>query len=115
MYYAYLHSYVLDLQLFIVFFFNDTATTEIYTAQTLDLLEPGDYVTHCYTPCPGNLVGRDGKVLPEALSARDRGVWFDLAFGGFNFSFDVAERLLDQGIVPSTISTDLQQINVTGP
>jgi len=89
--------------------------TETYTPQTLDLLEAGDYVTHCYTPCPGNLIGRDGKVLPEALGALERGVRFDLAFGGFNFSFDVAERLMDQGIVPSTISTDLQQINVTGP
>lgn len=88
---------------------------QTYTAETLDLLESGDYVAHCYTPSPGNLIGEDGKVLPEALNARDRGVWFDLAFGGFNFSFDLAESLMDQGIVPSTISTDLQQINVTGP
>lgn len=88
---------------------------ETYTPQLLDLLEPGDFVTHCFTPCPGNLLGKDGKALPEALRARDRGVWFDLGFGSFNFSFDAAEKLMDQGIVPSTISTDLQQVNVTGP
>lgn len=106
---------VLDLPLYVHIGDIFTSPIRTYTAETLDLLEPGDYVTHCYTPCPGNLIGEDGNVLPEALSARDRGVWFDLAFGGFNFSFDVAERLMDQGIVPSTISSDLQQINVTGP
>jgi dihydroorotase len=89
--------------------------TETFTAPILDLLESGDFVTHCFTPCPGNLIGEDGRLLPEALRARDRGVWFDTGFGGFNFSFDIAEQVMDQGIVPSTISTDLQQINVTGP
>ncbi len=89
--------------------------TRTYTAQTLDLLTAGDYVTHCFTPCPGNLLGPDGKLLPEALRARDRGVHFDVAFGSFNFGFDVAERVIAQGIDPSTISSDLQQINITGP
>jgi dihydroorotase len=88
---------------------------ETQTAKMLDLLEVGDYVTHSFTPCPGNLIGKDGRILPEALAARDRGVWFDTAFGGFNFSFDVAERVLNEGIVPTTISSDLQQINITGP
>ncbi|HUE81551.1 MAG TPA: amidohydrolase/deacetylase family metallohydrolase [Pyrinomonadaceae bacterium] len=106
---------VLELPLYVHIGELFESPPETYTEPTLNLLEAGDYVTHCYTPCPGNLIGKDGKVLPEALAARDRGVWFDLAFGGFNFSFDVAERLMDQGIVPSTISTDLQQINVTGP
>lgn len=103
----------LPLYLHIGDLFEKPAKT--YTAPALDLLEPGDYVAHCYTPCPGNLIGDDGRALPEAIAARDRGVFFDLAFGGFNFSFDVADRLMDQGIVPSTISSDLQQINVTGP
>ena len=86
-----------------------------YTAQTLDLLTRGDYVTHCFTPSPGNLLGTDGKLLPAALRARDRGVLFDVGFGSFNFGFDTAERVVAQGIVPSTISSDLQQVNITGP
>jgi dihydroorotase len=108
-------SEVLGLPLYIHIGELFTKPTRTYTAETLDLLEAGDFVAHCYTPCPGNLLDQDGKVLPQALAARDRGVWFDLAFGGFNFSFDVAETLMDQGIIPSTISSDLQQINVTGP
>ena len=92
----------------------ETPTTT-YTAQTLDLLTAGDYVTHCFTPCPGNLLGQDGRLLPEALRARDRGVLFDVAFGSFNFGFDAAEQVMAQGIVPSTISSDLQQVNITGP
>jgi dihydroorotase len=86
-----------------------------YIDQVLDFLEPGDVVTHCFTRYHANLLGPDGKVLPQALAARDRGVQFDVGFGSFNFSFDVAERLLEQGLIPSIISTDLQQANVTGP
>lgn len=106
---------VLDLPLYMHIgdIFEAPATT--YTSQTLDLLTEGDYVTHCFTPCPGNLLREDGRLLDEALRARDRGVLFDVAFGSFNFGFEAAEEIMGQGIVPSTISSDLQQVNITGP
>jgi dihydroorotase len=86
-----------------------------YTAEVLDLLEPRDLVTHCYHNNPGRLLDDDGRVLPQAWAARERGVLFDTGHGAFNFSFDVAERALAQGFVPDTISSDLQQANVLGP
>src|SRR5215212_1570280 len=88
---------------------------ETFTDQILDLLEAGDIVTHCFNSNPGNLLGKDGKVLPQALAAQERGVRYDIGFGSFNFSYDVAEQLLAEGIVATTISSDLQQSNVTGP
>jgi dihydroorotase len=88
---------------------------ETFTDQILDLLEAGDIVTHCFNSNPGNLLGKDGKVLPQALAAQERGVRYDIGFGSFNFSYDVAEQLLAEGILPTTISSDLQQSNVTGP
>lgn len=75
--------------------------------QLLPLLEPGDIVTHLFTANPGGVIDADGKLVPEAREAADRGVWLDTAHGRMNFSFDVGRRVLDQGLTPHCISTDL--------
>jgi dihydroorotase len=49
----------------------------------------------------------NGKLVPEAREAADRGVWLDTAHGRMNFSFDVGRRIIDQGLLPHCISTDL--------
>ena len=73
----------------------------------LSLLEPGDILTHYFTPNPGGVLDGNGKLVPEAREANDRGVWFDTAHGRMNFSFDVGRRCIDQGLLPHCISTDL--------
>lgn len=73
----------------------------------LSLLEPGDILTHYFTPNPGGVLDADGRLVPEAREAADRGVWFDTAHGRMNFSFDVGRRIIDQGLLPHCISTDL--------
>jgi dihydroorotase len=73
----------------------------------LDLLEPGDILTHYFTPNPGGVLDANGKLVPEAREANARGVWFDTAHGRMNFSFDVGRRIIDQGLMPQCISTDL--------
>jgi dihydroorotase len=73
----------------------------------LDLLEPGDILTHYFTPNPGGVLDANGKLVPEAREAHARGVWFDTAHGRMNFSFDVGRRVIDQGLLPHCISTDL--------
>lgn len=75
--------------------------------ELLPLLEPGDIVTHLFTANPGGVLDADGKLVPEAKELRDRGVWLDTAHGRLNFGFDVARKVLDQGLVPHCISTDL--------
>ena len=75
--------------------------------QLLPIMEEGDIVTHFFTANPGGVLDADGKLVPEAKEANDRGVWFDTAHGRLNFSFDVGERILDQGMTPHCISTDL--------
>ena len=45
--------------------------------------------------------------MPEARDAAARGVWLDTAHGQRNFSFDVGRRVIDQGLLPHCISTDL--------
>jgi dihydroorotase len=73
----------------------------------LDLLEPGDILTHYFTPNPGGVLDANGKLVPEAREAAARGVWFDTAHGRMNFSFDVGRKIIDQGLLPHCISTDL--------
>jgi dihydroorotase len=75
--------------------------------QILSWLRTGDIVTHCLTWRRNGLMDADGRILPEVLEARERGVLFDPAHGVTHFSFEAAERLLDQGFPPDTISTDL--------
>jgi dihydroorotase len=73
----------------------------------LALLRPGDIVTHAYVPVAGILDG-NGRVLPEVLDARRRGIRFDFANGlTEHWAWDVAERAMGQGFLPDTISSDL--------
>ncbi len=73
----------------------------------LPLLEAGDILTHYFTANPGGVLDANGKLVPEAREAADRGVWFDTAHGRMNFSFDVGRRIIEQGLLPHCISTDL--------
>ena len=43
----------------------------------MDLLKPGDIVTHMFAPPPNSIIDDNGHILPEVLAARRRGVWFD--------------------------------------
>jgi dihydroorotase len=75
--------------------------------ELLPMLEPGDIVTHLFTANPGGVVNANGKLVPEARELAQRGVWLDSAHGRLNFGFAIARKVLDQGLIPHCISTDL--------
>src|SRR5262245_26742659 len=79
------------------------------------IAEAGDMITHLYHGNLGRVIDGEGKVLPVVRDAERRGVIFDLGFGGYNFSWDVAEKAFAQDLIPRTISSDLQQFNVIRP
>ena len=72
-----------------------------------EVLTDGDIVTHSFSGARGGLIGADRALLREAVEARERGVKFDIGVGGANFSFDAAKRVLDGGLMPDTISSDV--------
>jgi dihydroorotase len=73
----------------------------------LALLKRGDIVTHMYAPPPNGILDDNGRVLPEVLAARRRGIWFDFGNGvADHFNWDVVERAMKQGFAPDTFSTD---------
>ncbi|HWX58121.1 amidohydrolase/deacetylase family metallohydrolase [Bradyrhizobium sp.] len=86
----------------------------------LNLLRPGDVLTHCYSGAP-NMAGaftnivQDGKLLPAALAAKQRGVLFDIGHGGGSFDFTVAEVAIPAGCTPDTISSDIHVFSGNTP
>lgn len=73
----------------------------------LELLDRGDIVTHVYAPVNGIFDG-NGRVLPQVLEARRRGVLFDFGNGRLeHFTWESVERGIGQRFLPDTISSDL--------
>ena len=80
----------------------------------LALLKPGDIVSHLYAPPPHGIFDERGRVLPEVVAARKRGIWFDVGHGRIaHITWAEAERGLKQGFLPDTISTDLNDTSLT--
>ena len=89
-------------------------------SQILDLLRPGDVLTHCYSGAPNNAgeatnIVQDGKLLPAALAAKKRGVVFDIGHGGGSFDYTIAEAAIAQGCPPDTISSDIHVFSGNTP
>jgi dihydroorotase len=80
----------------------------------LDLLRPGDILTHAYSGAGNNIV-QNGQVLPAALDAKRRGVVIDVGHGGGSFDYTVAEPAIEQGLTPDTISSDIHAVSGNTP
>lgn len=83
--------------------------------EVLAELRKGDVVTHCYQSKANGVLDERGRVLPEVKAAVARGVYLDVGHGVSSFSFAVAEKCLQQELLPDLISTDLHHYNVHGP
>src|SRR2546428_10410266 len=72
----------------------------------LPLLKRGDIVTHMYAPAPNGILDDQGRVLPDVLAARRRGIWFDFGNGrGGHVPWGLAARTLQPALAPPTIPT----------
>lgn len=91
-------------QLPLMVHFGDTHTP---LSQILDAMGPGDIMTHCFTGRRNNILDENGRLLPAVTSAVKRGVLFDVGHGMGSFGFSTARAALEQGLVPTTISSDL--------
>ncbi len=83
--------------------------------EVLELLRPGDILTHCFTGQDMRLVGADGHTLPELRRLHEAGVILDVGHGAGSFSYLVAEAMLADGLRPDVISSDIHQLAVQGP
>src|ERR1700712_4232888 len=86
----------------------------------LDLLRPGDVLTHAYSGAPNNAgvftnIVQDGKLLPAAIAAKQRGVIFDVGHGGRRFDFSLADIGIPGGGAPDPISSDIHVFSGNSP
>jgi dihydroorotase len=84
-------------------------------AHIISRLRKGDILTHCFRPFPNTPIMANGKVLPEVLEARERGVIFDIGHGKGSFSFKVARLMLENNFQPDVISSDVHKLCINGP
>ena len=81
----------------------------------INRLRPGDILTHAFRPFPNCAVNSQGKVKPEVIAARKRGVLFDIGHGKGSFAFKVARAMIANGFYPDTISSDVHTLCIDGP
>lgn len=80
-------------------------------SELLDILNPGDVLTHMYMNQGSSLV-RDGKVIPAAIRARERGVLFEAADARLHFGMDVAQAAIKEGFLPDILATDVTKLSM---
>jgi dihydroorotase len=89
-------------------------------SEILNMMRAGDLLTHCYSGAPNNAgkftnIVQDGKLLPAALAAKQRGILFDIGHGGGSFDYTVAEAAIAQGAGPDIISSDVHVFSANTP
>ncbi|MFQ5819937.1 MAG: amidohydrolase family protein [Candidatus Heimdallarchaeota archaeon] len=98
--------------------FEEKISEEVFKSfnqKMLSLLDTGDIITHTYTQRPGGVIMSDGMIMSELKLAMERGVVLDIAPAKSHFSFDLAQIGLNNGIIPTTLSTDITNTNYQGP
>jgi dihydroorotase len=89
--------------------------TAIALDEILAHLVRGDVVTHVYHGRSEGVLDDTGLIRPSVTAAVDRGVNFDVGHGAGSFTWRVAHRALDLGLLPGTISSDIHVWNLAGP
>jgi dihydroorotase len=82
--------------------------------RVIPVLQPGDILAHPFTRHPGGFVNREGQVHEVIRAALDRGLKVDVGHGS-HFSYRLARKALDAGIVPDTLGADMHGYNTFVP
>ncbi len=82
--------------------------------RVIPLLQPGDILAHPFTRHPGGFVNREGQVHSVIRAALDRGLKVDVGHGS-HFSYRLARKAIDAGIVPDTLGADMHGYNTYVP
>jgi dihydroorotase len=77
-------------------------------------LRPGDILAHPFTRHPGGFVNREGQVHEVIQAALARGLKVDVGHGS-HFSYRLARKALEAGIVPDTLGADMHGYNTHVP
>ncbi|MCS3469040.1 dihydroorotase [Pseudomonas sp. JUb42] len=82
--------------------------------QVLDVLKPGDVLAHPFSRHPGGFVEQNGEMHPLVSEAIARGLKVDVGHGS-HFSYKMAAKVIEAGVVPDTLGSDMHGYNTTVP
>ena len=78
-----------------------------FTQNAVKLMEKGDIIGHIMTWEAEGLILADGTIYPEIWEAQLMGIILNFCHGFRSFSSTVARQALQQGLIPTVISSDL--------
>jgi dihydroorotase len=82
--------------------------------RVIDMLKPGDVLAHPFSRHPGGFVETSGRIHPLVREAVDRGLKIDVGHGS-HFSYAMARKVLEAGILPDSLGADMHGYNTTVP
>ena len=74
--------------------------------EILSIARPGDVLGHVYSAMPDGVLGNDQTPSPALADAVADGLLLDIGFG-INFSYATARRMIEAGVWPHIISSDV--------
>jgi len=83
--------------------------------EILDIMEPGDVVTHCFTGRITTSIARHEPYFRRMQDMAAQGLILDLGHGQGSFNYQTARRAVERGLLPHVISTDLHVGCIWGP
>lgn len=83
--------------------------------EVLEILGPGDVITHCFNGKAGGSIMEDEDLFQLAERCAGEGIRLDVGHGGASFSFRVAQTAIARGLLPFSISTDLHNRSLDSP
>ena len=83
--------------------------------EVLEVLGPGDVVTHCFNGKKGGSIIEDEDLFQLAARCAAEGIRLDIGHGAASFSFEVGRVAIARGLPPFSISTDLHARSLDGP
>jgi dihydroorotase len=74
-------------------------------------MQEGDILAHPFTRHPGGFISsKTGELHPIIRQGLDRGLRVDVGHGS-HFSFEMARKVIEAGIVPNTLGADMHGYN----
>ena len=83
--------------------------------EILDILEPGDVITHCFTGRLTTSIARHEAYFRRVEAMAAAGLILDIGHGQGSLNYPTARRAVERGLLPTVISTDLHIGNIWGP
>ncbi|RLT08614.1 MAG: amidohydrolase/deacetylase family metallohydrolase [Planctomycetota bacterium] len=91
------------------------ANSSLRIEHLFETLRSGDVMTHCFHDKNCKLVDDRTQVCSIVREKQREGVLLDVGHGSGSFAWRVARAMLDQGVVPDFLGSDLHTYNVHGP